>query len=76
MKAIRRFVKIPENHIISIEIPKEFEVNETAELLLILDKKKEEPQKYDLAHAMDDPLFVEDMDEVKKDFSNIDKEGW
>jgi len=25
---------------------------------------------------MDDPLFVEDMDEVKKDFSNIDKEGW
>jgi len=47
MKAIRRFAKIPENHIISIEIPKEFEVNETAELLLILDKKKEEPQKYD-----------------------------
>ena len=39
MKAIRRFVKIPENHVISIEIPADFKVDEIAEILLILDRK-------------------------------------
>jgi len=39
LKAIRRFLKIPENHVISIEIPADFKVDEIAEILLILDRK-------------------------------------
>ena len=76
MKAIRRFVKIPENHIISIEIPKDFEVDEIAEILLILDRKNRNNKKYDLDNAMKDPLFVKDMNEVLSDFSVVDTEDW
>lgn len=71
MKAIRRFVKIPENHVISIEVPVDFKVDEIAEILLILDRKDENKNKYDLTNAMKDPLFVEDMNEVMTDFSNL-----
>ena len=76
MKAIRKFVKIPENHIISIEIPADFKVDEIAEILLILDRKDKNKNKYELADAMNDPLFVEDMNEVMTDFSNVDTEDW
>jgi len=76
LKAIRRFVKIPENHVISIEIPADFKVDEIAEILLILDRKDKNKNKYDLTNAMKDPLFVEDMNEVMTDFSNVDNEDW
>ena len=72
MKGIRRFVEIPENHVISFEIPADFKMDEIAEILLIGYRKDKNKNKYDLTNAMKDPLFVEDMNEVMSDFSNVD----
>ena len=80
MEAIKQMVKIPKNHEIRIKVPAHIPENELAEVILILNlnrKKMDYKEKIEeLKKAVDDELFMADMDEVSRDFEHVDMEGW
>lgn len=77
MEAIRQFVRIPENHKISIDIPQYIESEELAEVILIIRESKGRSEKIkNLSMAMQDPMFLSDLNEVNEDFKFIDGEEW
>ncbi len=78
MEIIRKVVRIPENHEITIKVPRHIPENEIAEIILLV--KKESGSFTDkiskLRDAAKDSLFAEDMETVSSDFQAADLEGW
>ncbi len=78
MQTIRHILRVPENHEIKIKLPKNIPENETVEVIIILNEKEvSSKQKMDeLKTAMNDKLFLQDLNEVLGDFQKIDRDGW
>lgn len=78
MESIKQFLRVPRNHELRIKVPSNIPVNETVEVILVInDKQNNFKQKINaLKSAVRDNLFIEDMGNVSKDFENIDSEGW
>ena len=78
MEAIKQLIRVPDNHEIIIKIPEDIPSNELAELILIVRNGKGDfKKKIKLVEdAQNDPLFMKDVAEVTRDFSDTDREGW
>jgi len=76
MEAIKQMVKIPKNHKLTIDIPDYIDTDQVGELILILKEKKKRIKGLDISQAMKDPLFLDDLKEIKEDYKNIDSTGW
>jgi hypothetical protein len=78
MDAIKQIVKIPKNHEIKIKIPDYLSENETIEVILIVRKKSGDFKKKisKLKDAMNDDLFLKDLNDISGDFDAIDLETW
>lgn len=76
MEAIKQKVKIPKNHEITIKIPQHIPENEIAEVILLVNKDSNCSKIYELADAMNDPLFLDDLNEIAEDYKDIDSTGW
>jgi hypothetical protein len=78
MEAIKQIVKIPKNHEIKIKIPDYLLENETIEVILIVRKKSDDFEKKisKLKDAMNDDLFLKDLNDISGDFDAIDLETW
>ena len=76
MEAIKQRVKIPKCHEITIKIPQYIPENEIAEVILLLNIESKKSKINKLMKAMKDPHFMNDLDEISKDFKEIDTAGW
>ncbi|OHD54276.1 MAG: hypothetical protein A2Y33_16525 [Spirochaetes bacterium GWF1_51_8] len=77
MVAVKKTVRIPENHKISIEVPEYVRTDQMGEVILIInDAKSAEDKSTELKQAMNDPLFLDDLNELRKDFEDLDSNGW
>jgi hypothetical protein len=78
MDAIKQIVKIPKNHEIKIKIPDYLSENETIEVILIVRKKSGDFKKKisKLKDAMNDEIFLKDLNDISGDFDAIDLETW
>ena len=74
MQALKQIVKIPRNHELKIKVPSNIPENETVEVILIVNDRQSKFEKRinELKYAVKDNLFMEDMDEISKDFEIID----
>jgi len=68
MKAIRKIIKIPKDHKITIEIPETIRDEQMAEILVIFNNDEDKKEKADISEAMNDPMFLEDLEKVNADF--------
>ncbi|MDD5616202.1 MAG: hypothetical protein PHH85_08370 [Candidatus Methanoperedens sp.] len=78
MEALRQIVRIPRDHELKIRVPNNIPENETVEVILII---KEKPKNFkqrinDLKYASKDNIFLEDMQDILRDFEPVDSEGW
>jgi hypothetical protein len=77
MEAIRQFVRIPASHKVLIDIPHYIESEQLAEVILIIRESKGRREKLqNLSMAMQDPMFLRDLNETNEDFKFIDGEEW
>ena len=78
MEAIKHIVRTPQNHEVKIKIPQHVPENDLVEIILILKKKPNdfENKINELKTAMNDELFLNDLQEIKDEFENIDLEKW
>ena len=78
MEAIKKIVRIPENHEIKIKIPQYVPQNEIMEVILIIKKRTDgfEEKIGKLKEAMRDNLFLNDLSKISEDFKTVDLEGW
>jgi hypothetical protein len=79
MEAIKQIVRTPENHEIRIKLPSHFQANEMVEIIVFsLETPQTEFEKNinALKTAMHDNLFLQDLQEIGRDFDAVDGEGW
>jgi len=78
MEAIKRIVRVPENHEIIIKVPQYLPENEIVEVILIVKKRPDSfEQKINMLKAsIKDELFQNDIRKVTEDFQAVDFEGW
>jgi hypothetical protein len=78
MEAIRQVVKTPRNHEIRIKIPQYIPENDLVEIILIVMKKHHDFERKinELKSAMNDELFLSDLEEVSAEFESIDLAEW
>ncbi len=78
MEALKKIVRIPENHEVKIKIPQHIPQNKLVEIILILRKQPTgfERKIGELRDAMNDQIFLSDLGEVSEEFKHIDSEDW
>lgn len=77
LEAIRQFVRIPEDHKISIEIPSNIQAEQLVEVIIIAKENyNRHSQIENLKMAMKDPMYLQDLEEINNDFKYIDGEEW
>lgn len=77
MEAIRQFVRIPEDHRISIEIPSSIQAEQLVEVIIIAKENYNKQSKIEnLKMAMKDPMYLQDLEKINNDFKYIDGEEW
>ncbi len=76
MEAIKKIVKIPKSHEITIKIPQHIPENEIAEVILFININSNNSKIDELKDAMKDTLFMNDLREISEDFKVVDVEGW
>jgi len=78
MQAIRQIVRIPRSHEVKIKIPRHIAEDELMEVILLVKERNRSftDKIEELKQAAKDPLFLKDMEEVSRDFSDADFEGW
>lgn len=75
IEAIRQFIRIPASHKVLIDIPQYIDSEQLAEVILIIRESKGRKEKIqNLSMAMQDPMFLSDLNEVNEDFKFIDSE--
>ena len=74
MEAIKKIVRIPKDHEVRIKVPQYVPENELVEIVLIIRKKSEDFKRKinDLRVAMDDKLFLDDLENISGEFATID----
>jgi hypothetical protein len=76
MEAIKQIIRTPKNHEINIKIPEKIPENELLEIILILRRNQDYINKInELKDSSKDSLFMEDLDQVSRDFFHIDFEN-
>jgi hypothetical protein len=75
MEALRQIVRIPRDHELKIRVPKNIPENETVEVILIIkERQKNFKQRInELKYASKDNKFLDDMQEISRDFENSGK---
>jgi len=70
MRAIRQFLKVPNNREIKIKLPEDISVNKTIEVILIIPEDKQSFKKKIamLKEAAKDKNFFEDLKEIAEEF--------
>ncbi|TRZ90906.1 MAG: hypothetical protein D4R88_02800 [Methanosarcinales archaeon] len=78
MEALRQIVRIPRDHELKIRVPQNIPENETVEVILIIkERQKNFKQRIkELKCASKDNIFLEDLQEISRDFEPVDSEGW
>jgi hypothetical protein len=74
MEAIRQIIKIPLNHEVKIKVPEHLAADELMEVILLVKPRKRsfKDKIKELKKAAKDPMFLEDMKAVSRDFEHID----
>ncbi len=76
METIRQTLKVPKNHEVKIKIPDYVNENDSVEAIVIIGLEDNKKKIDELKKAMNDKLFLEDINQIKKDFENVDLEDW
>jgi len=78
METIRQIVKTPRNHEIKITIPHYVPEDYPVEILLIFKEQRDDFERKinQLKTAIQDELFMKDLEEVASDFKMVDLEDW
>ncbi len=78
MEAIRQIVRIPKSHEVSIKIPDYLKEDELLEVILLVKKEKRNFREkiLELKEAVKDPDFIENLEDINRDFEYADLEGW
>ena len=78
MEAIKHIIRTPKDHEIRIRIPEHIPENDPVEIILFYRKTNDQYDKkiIELEKAIKDTLFTNDLDQISKDFENIDNENW
>jgi hypothetical protein len=78
MEAIRQIVRIPRNHEVKIKVPEHIAENELIEVILLVKpgKRSFKDKIEELKNAVKDPMYLEDMKAINRDFEHTDMEGW
>lgn len=78
MQALRQIMEIPANRELVIRLPDETLAHDRAEVIILFKLRHDDDSDKMAAmrEAMNDPLFLADMNEVMEDFRYADAEGW
>lgn len=78
METIRQIVKTPKSHKVKITIPEYVPDNYPVEILLIFKDQRDDFERKinQLKTAIQDELFMKDLEEVASDFKMVDLEDW
>jgi hypothetical protein len=78
MEALRQIVRIPRSHEVKIKIPDHIAEDELMEVILLVRNRKRnfKDKIKELQDAVKDPMYLEDMKAVSRDFEFADMEGW
>jgi len=75
METVRQTIRVPKNHEIKIKIPENIKENDSVEIVLISGLEDKKRGLEELKKAMEDKLFLEDLNECMEDFKYVDTEG-
>lgn len=75
METVRQTIRVPKNHEIKIKIPENIKENDSVEIVLISGLEDKKRGLEELKKAMEDKLFLEDLNEYMEDFKYVDAEG-
>ncbi|MCX6579587.1 MAG: hypothetical protein NT166_05325 [Candidatus Aminicenantes bacterium] len=78
MEAIRQVVRIPGDHEVKIKVPDYLEEDDLVEIILLVKKRRQDfANKINLIRrAAADPMYLEDIKGIERDFENLDLEEW
>ena len=77
MQAIRHTVTVPQNRELRIQLPDEAIPLRAVEIIVLFETGISEAERAaEMQAAMNDPLFVADLQAVMNDFQHLDQEGW
>ena len=76
MEAIKKTIRIPKNHEITIKIPDHIPENQLAEVILLFKEDSSSDKIAELKEAVKDKLFISDLKEISEDFEIVDLENW
>jgi hypothetical protein len=76
MQAIKHLVKIPASRELRIQLPEEAAADGEAEVIILFPSASAAAPdlEAEMREAMQDPLFLADLDEVMEDFKYVDAE--
>ena len=76
METIRQTLKVPKNHEVKIKIPDYVNENDSVEAIVIIGLEDQKKKIEELKKAMNDKLFLEDLNQIRNDFEGVDLEDW
>ena len=77
MQAIRHTVTVPQNRELRIQLPDEAIPLRAVEIIVLFETNISEAERAaEMQEAMNDPLFVADLQAAMNDFQRADQEGW
>ncbi|MCC7573369.1 MAG: hypothetical protein KO464_08265 [Candidatus Methanofastidiosum sp.] len=76
METIRQTLKVPKNRELKIKIPDYVNENDSVEAIVIIGLEDQKKKIKELKKAMNDKLFLEDLNQIRNDFEGVDLEDW
>ena len=75
METVRQTIRVPKSHEVKIKIPYNIKENDSVEIVLITGLEDKKRKIEELKKAMEDKLFLKDLNECMEDFKHVDAEG-
>ncbi|KYC45950.1 MAG: hypothetical protein APG12_00485 [Candidatus Methanofastidiosum methylothiophilum] len=75
METVRQTIRVPKSHEVKIKIPDHIKENDAIEIVLISGLEDRKRGLEELKKAIEDKLFLEDLNECIDDFKYVDAEG-
>lgn len=77
MQALKQILEIPANRELVIQLPAEALAHKKVEVIVLFQPQSGYAAKQVMMReAMNDPMFLADMDEAMEGFTHADTEGW
>ena len=74
---MKQFLKVPESKEITIKLPKEFQLNDLVEVTVNHKSNLNYDDRIELlTKAVEFNNFLDELEDVSNDFSEIDSESW